>query len=87
MDVNTTINIDGVENISPLDALWALFQSQPKSIRKAFTERMLQDEEYVDYINNRTYIMQTMKRSLHEMRIAEAAGVELPDAHELFINY
>lgn len=30
--------------ISPLDALWALFKSQPKKVREAFTHRLLEEE-------------------------------------------
>lgn len=30
--------------VSPLDALWSLFKSQPKSVRRAFTHRLLEEE-------------------------------------------
>lgn len=30
--------------ISPLDALWALFKSQPKKVRKAFAKRVIEEE-------------------------------------------
>ena len=34
------------QNISQLDALWALFLAQPKYIRKALRERLMNTEEY-----------------------------------------
>lgn len=30
--------------ITPLDALWALFKSQPKKVRKAFAKRVIEEE-------------------------------------------
>ncbi len=84
MNVNTVIEADGIKNISPLDALWALFKSQPKSIRKAFTERVLQADVDANAMRNKLYVKQTLAQSLSEMKVADAAGVELPDAHDLF---
>ncbi len=84
MDVNTAMNMDGVMNVSPLDALWALFKSQPKSIRKAFIERVLQADLEAKTMRSKLYIKQTLTQSLKEMKAADAAGVELPDAHDLF---
>lgn len=86
MNINTAINIDGIKNISPLDALWVLFKSQPKSIRKAFTERVLQADLEAKTMRNKLYVKQTLAQSLKEMKAADAAGVELPDAHDLFKN-
>ena len=33
-----TLTIDNY-TVSPLEALWALFKSQPKTVRKAFTKK------------------------------------------------
>lgn len=30
--------------VNPLDALWSLFKSQPKNVRKAFAERLLAED-------------------------------------------
>ncbi len=30
--------------VSPLDALWSLFKSQPKAIREAFAKRLKEEE-------------------------------------------
>ena len=38
-----TLIIDN-QKVSPLDALWALFKSQPKAVRSAFTQRLLQED-------------------------------------------
>ena len=38
--------------ISPLDALWSLFKSQPKSIRKAFTKRLKEEESSEELKDN-----------------------------------
>lgn len=35
--------------ITPLDALWTLFKSQPKKVRKAFAKRLI-EEEASDYL-------------------------------------
>lgn len=34
--------------ISPIDALWALIQTQSKTVRKALMERLMQDEQILD---------------------------------------
>ena len=38
-----TLQISNTQ-VSPLDALWALFKSQPKKVRKAFVRRLLEEE-------------------------------------------
>ena len=32
------------KTISPVDALWALYQSQPKTVRKVFRRRVLEED-------------------------------------------
>lgn len=32
-------------NVSPLDALWSIYQSQSKRVRKAFRQRILEEEK------------------------------------------
>ena len=38
-------NIPYQQNVSPLDALWALYQSQTKKVKNAFRSRLLAEEE------------------------------------------
>ena len=38
-------NITYQQNVSPLDALWALYQSQTKKVKNAFRSRLLAEEE------------------------------------------
>ena len=39
-DKNMISSIPQVTDITPLDALWALYQSQSKRVRKAFLKRI-----------------------------------------------
>ena len=48
----TTVQQQTTE-ISPLDALWALYQSQTKRVRKAFLKRLMAQES-----KNREYALQ-----------------------------
>ena len=41
--MNTAIVYDN-NGVSPLDALWSLFISQPKSIRNAFVNRLISQD-------------------------------------------
>ena len=40
-----SVNITYHQEISPLDALWALYQSQTKKVQKAFRSRLLAEEK------------------------------------------
>lgn len=72
------------KEISPIDALWALFKSQPKAIRKAFTERVLMDDINTEEARRRLKVKQSIDTALQELRESEASQVKLPDARELF---
>ena len=70
--------------VSPLDALWSLFKSQPKAVRNAFTQRLLQEEVDAEAMRERLVVKESLTQAFKEFREAEEAGVELPDARNLF---
>ena len=43
-------------SVSPLEALWALFKSQPKSVRKAFTKKLMQEEVDAETMHNQMLV-------------------------------
>ncbi|MGN0257560.1 MAG: hypothetical protein ACI4CA_04205 [Bacteroides sp.] len=76
-----------VENnqVSPLDALWSLFISQPKSVRTAFAKRLLSQDSSAQAEQKRIAIGNSFRKALQELEEAEKSGLEnLPDATTLF---
>ena len=76
-----------VENnqVSPLDALWSLFISQPKSVRTAFAKRLLSQDSFAQAEQKRIAIGNSFSKALQELEEAEKSGLEnLPDATTLF---
>ncbi len=69
------------KDISPIDALWALYQSQTETVRKAFRERILlekteqQDDEEAmrDYENQ---LPKDVRTAVNLMAISVKQGVE-----------
>ena len=71
--------------VSPLDALWTLFISQPKSVRTAFTKRLLSQDSSAYAELQRAVVGKSFKKALKELEEAEKSGLEnLPDASILF---
>ena len=82
--MSTTIVYDN-NRVSPLDALWSLFLSQPKSVRCAFAKRLLSQETSVYAELQRAAVGNSFKKALKELDEAEKSGLEnLPDATTLF---
>ena len=79
----TAIAIDN-QLVSPLDALWSLFKSQPKAIRQAFTQRLLHESVAAETMRQKMLVKESLTQAFKELREAEEAGVELPDARNLF---
>lgn len=79
----STVAIKNV-SVSPLDALWTLFKSQPKSVRKAFTQKLMQEEVGTAVIRNKLVVKQSLTQAFDELAEAEKSGVELPNARNLF---
>ncbi|OYP54576.1 hypothetical protein CIK99_13775 [Prevotella sp. P5-92] len=71
--------------VSPLDALWTLFISQPKSVRTAFTKRLFSQDSSAYAELQRAVVGKSFKKALKELEEAEKSGLEnLPDASILF---
>ncbi len=79
----TTLAIDN-HLVNPLDALWTLFKSQPKAIRNAFTQRLLQENVDAETMRQKMLVKESLTQAFKELREAEESGVELPDARNLF---
>ena len=73
-----------IQAISPTDALWALFKSQPKSICKAFTERLLREDVAAETIRQQVMLQDSLSRAFNELKEAQQTGKELPNARNLF---
>ena len=84
IDMNTAMRNDQMV-IKPVDALWALFQSQPKSVRDAFTKSILTENAAVAVYHRRETVKQSLRQAMKELRQAEKSGFEnLPDGCNLF---
>ena len=71
--------------VSPLDALWTLFISQPKSVRTAFTKRLFSQDSSAYAELQRAVVGKSFRKALKELEEAEKSGLEnLPDASILF---
>ena len=81
MEASQTFNI---QTVSPLEALWALFASQPRAIRKAFTERVLQEDVHAETLRQQLMVKESLTQAFEELKEAERTGRKLPDAHNLF---
>ena len=69
--------------VNPLDVLWSLFKSQPKNVRKAFVERLLQEDVEAETIRQQLVVKKSLTQAFKELADAEKNGVELPDARSL----
>lgn len=78
-----TITIDN-QLVSPLDALWSLFKSQPKAVRNAFTQRLLQEYVEAEAMRQRFVVKESLTQAFKELQDAEESGEKLPDARNLF---
>lgn len=71
--------------VSPLDALWSLFISQPKSVRNAFKKRLLSQDPSTLAEQKKAAVGSSFKKALQELEEAENTGLEsLQDATTLF---
>lgn len=78
-----TITIDN-QLVSPLDALWSLFKSQPKAVRNAFTQRLLQEDVEAEAMRQRFVVKESLTQAFKKLQDAEESGEKLPDARNLF---
>lgn len=82
-EIMSTVTIKDV-SMSPLEALWTLFKSQPKSVRRAFTQKLIQEEVDAEAIRNKLVVKQSLTQAFKELADAERSGSELPNARNLF---
>ena len=66
-------------DISPVDALWVLIQSQTKAVRKALTKRLIEDEQTTK-AKQEAMVKDTLSRAFSELH----AGKIHDDARSLF---
>ena len=67
-------------NISPIDALWALYQSQTKRVRKAFRQRIIAEENEDNANAQNAMLKDSMTRAFDELH----SGLAKHDARKLF---
>lgn len=79
---SATIN-NAVTN--PTEALWVLFKSQPKAVRKALTWRILSEDTEAQAIQRKLAVKQSVSQAFAELAEAEEMIIVLPDARNLFI--
>ena len=77
----TTITSDS-QNISTIDALWVLIQSQTKAVRKALTERLLAERNQAKTQAQQKMVKDSLTRAFDELH----SGKTHKDARKLFIN-
>lgn len=75
----TTV-IPETQNISKVDALWVLIQSQTKAVRKALTERLLAERSQTKAKAQQQMIKDSLTRAFDELH----SGKIHRDARKLF---
>lgn len=68
-------------DISPVDALWVLIQSQTKAVRDALTKRLLEDEKNTTN-KQEAMVKDSLTRAFEELHADEVYD----DARSLFDN-
>ena len=59
--------------VSPVDALWALYQSQSKKVRKAFRQKLQEEEEKARAVKEQQeMVKESMIRAFEELRSGKA---------------
>lgn len=70
--------------VPPIEALWSLFMSQPKNVRRAFTQRLLAADVEAEAERNRLLVEHSLTQAFSELHEARRKGTTLPDARDLF---
>ena len=79
----TMVNFSN-QSISPVDALWALIQSQKSSVRKALLKRFMETEMYADETaRQQAYICSTIEKGWKEVQTSRKEGKALKSADDL----
>jgi hypothetical protein len=58
--------------VSPVDALWALYQSQSKKVRKAFRQKLQEEEKARAVKEQQEMVKESMTRAFEELRSGKA---------------
>lgn len=66
--------------VSPVDALWALYQSQTKKVRDAFRMRVVAEKEELVTKRQQAMVKESLTRAFEELR----SGKVHQDAYKLF---
>lgn len=66
--------------MSTVDALWTLFQSQPKAVRKALTERLLAEQAQTKTEKQQAMVKESLTRAFDELH----SGKVHHDARKIF---
>lgn len=67
-------------NISPIDALWAIYKTQTKQVRKAFRQRLLAEEQEQSKKKQELMVRESLKQAFSELH----SGQVKHDARKLF---
>ena len=70
--------------VTPLEALWALFKSQPKPVRKAFAKKLIEEDFEAETLRQQLEVKQSLTQAFREMKAADMSKSELPNARDLF---
>jgi len=76
---NTILYPTASTEISPVDALWVLIQSQSKAVRKTLTKRLIEEEQNAK-TKQEAFVKDTLTRAFDELH----AGEVYDDARSLF---
>ena len=74
----TTTPITTPQEISPVDAIWSIIQSQSKTVRKALIERLIADQDKTKV--QQTMVKDSLTRAFDELN----SGKVHHDARNLF---
>ena len=69
-----------IKEISPVDALWVLIQSQTKSVRKVLIQRLLAEE--TETAAQKSMLADSLTQAFEELH----SGKAKPDARNLFVQ-
>ena len=71
--------LSATAEISPVDALWVIIQSQSKAVRKALTRRLIEEEQRTKS-KQEALVKDTLTRAFEELH----AGKVYDDARSMF---
>ena len=79
-----SLNVSTAETVNTTDAIWSLIVNQKKSVQKTLASRLSALLEEDKREAQQTYVRESLKNALDEVRQAHSSGKKLPDARHLF---